>query len=235
MSRFQYLEQLSETITDPEKIKYLMGIPESILAIVVQSYINESEYNKLKRYPLASKIRVISRYSLVDYNSPLHKKWQKQEEKFKRNADFIPYPQLMKNNAVLEMARTEYPSHPHTLGGDYGIQVIGAIPKKQAQVDLLISHSQYKWSNDNSRHYGTKILDTFDSKEYKVPSVITTGELKKYDPGKPMQLAIISSLLEMANEKKPKELQQGDLGRYNLFFSMPPLDTRSDFFDVTLP
>lgn len=239
MSRFQYLEQLSETITDPEKLTYLMDIPESILAIVAREFsITEEEGNRLDRYPRASKVRAIYYNDLADYESPRHKKWQKLEKSFKNHPSFVPYSTLIRDRAVLSMAKTELPESGNIRSMDIeelDIQVVGAIPKRQNRVELLIKYNQYKRFRDNRIHFHNVYeLNVFESSKYGLPYITTVSELRKFDSDGTIQDALIHDLSVMRGERRKQSTI--DITNYNYFYSMQPFTEDSDkYCELSLP
>lgn len=235
MSKYEYLKALSSTITDPEKLRSLLDIPECILAIVARdSSINEDEGKKLDRYPLARKARIIFYNNLTDYSSRLHKQWENIEDKFRSNRNFVPYEELRNNSEVLALAKRELPpSHPRKLGEPYGIKIVGAIPRSKNKVEVLATHHQYKWYKEPG--YGDiYTLDTFESKKYNIPQAVTTGELKSFDPFETLTGSLIHALATM-RDKKLLEPKKVDVTQLEYFVTLPSFGRKSEYFEVSLP
>ena len=91
-------------------------------------------------------------------------------------------------------------AHPHRLG-DLGIELIGAVPKRQNQVEVLIKHNQIRWLPPMQGAWGEEMMP-LDSKDYNIPKQVAIGELK-WDDG--------------------------------FYFTMAPLDKRSNYYDVQIP
>lgn len=230
------LEQLKTVITDPDKLRQIERLPESILGLIVQSGLTESDFDQLRKYDIAYKARGLYRMKAVDYGSSIHQTWVKQEKKFRTNPNFIPYKKLLKNLATLDLAKKEeIHDHPHYLG-NMGIEIIGAIPKKQNDVELLIAHNQIRWLPPAPGQWHEEMLE-LDSKDNDIPKEITRGTLKRYNPVENSLVLILSrssgkSIEEsQAYVRANKEVREQD----TYFFTMPPLDKRSSYYDVVIP
>lgn len=235
MSKYEYLDKLSSTITDPEKLRLLLNIPENVLAIAASEFrIDEEDGKKLNRYPIARIARVINFNRLIDFSSPEHKRWQKIEENFCNNQDFISFSDLTRNDPLLSKAKTEIPS-----GGtlscldELGIEEIGIIPKKQNQVDILVKHNQYREYPHPGFSHRTSI-DPFDCKKYKIPLAVTIGELKKYDPNRSVLQSLASDLATMRGERRKNKEQVQDISNFFFYFAMPLLNVSIDYCEVAL-
>lgn len=235
MSKYEYLDILSSKITDQEKLRLLLDIPENVLAIAASEFhISEEEGKKLDRYPLARNARIIFYNNLTDYSSPLHKQWENIEDKFRSNRNFVPYEKLRGNLEVLALAKRELaPSHPIKLGEPYGIKIVGAIPRTKNKVEVLATHHQYKWYKEPG-YWDIYTLDTFESKKYKIPPAVTTGELKSFNPFETITGSLIHALATMRGEKLlgPKNV---DATQLEYFVTLPSLGRKTEYFEVSIP
>ncbi|MBP9702657.1 hypothetical protein KBD69_03130 [Candidatus Woesebacteria bacterium] len=235
MSKYEYLDALSNTITDPEKLRLLLDIPESVLAIAASKFhISEEEGIKLDRYPLARIVRVINYNHLVDYASKEHKIWQRTEEKFCSNPNFIPFSKLSDSDRVLRMVKTEVPSgQMNPIYDSLSIEGIGVIPRSKNRVELLARHHQYgEYPHPGFSHRTS--IDPFDSKKYKIPSAVTVGELKKYDTSHSILRSLAHDLEVMRGGKQENIEKDIDLSNYEFYFAMPLFNIAIDYCEVAL-
>lgn len=202
------LEQISERITDPNKLKKLGRVPENILGLIVQSGLTESDFDELRKYDIAYKTRGLYRMKAIDYGSTQYREWATEEERFTKNIDFVPFKELFRkrgtqyvHSEALAMSKVEVMSeHPHYLR-DFGLEIVGAIPKRQNQVELLIKHNQIRWLPPMQGQWREEMTE-LDSNDYNIPKQVALGELK-WDDG--------------------------------YYFTMAPLDKRSNYYDVLIP
>lgn len=224
------LEQLKTVITDPNKLKQIQRLPDEILGLIVQSYISESDFDQLRKYEEAYKARGLYRMKVVDYGSPQSREWKRLESRYTKHRAFVPFAELEQRDDVLLQAKIELAlDHPHHVG-DHGIKVIGALPKAKNKVELLISHNQYRWLPSEYGH-GIYDLMEFESDQYNIPSVITVGELKRWSTQQGIA-TLYEFMVESRGEKVAQPVQL-PASEFNYFFTMPPLDQRSNYWDVT--
>ncbi len=185
---YSYIEQVRERITDPNKLKKLARLPEHILGLIVESGLTESDFDELRKFDIAYKARGLYRMKAIDYGSPQYKEWEDKEKRFISNKSYISYSQLFKKQGanykhsdVLSMSKIEIISaHPHRLG-DLGIELIGAVPKRQNQVEVLIKHNQIRWLPPMQGDWREEMMP-LDSEDYNIPKQVAIGELK-WDDG----------------------------------------------------
>lgn len=232
------LDEVKRVITDPNKLKYVEKFPEEILGLIVQSWFTNEDSEKLRKHSnLASKIRVLHHMKAVDYQSPQHKLWAKEEEKFRNHKDFIPFKKLINNQRILsEVKYEEIDDHPRYLNQDrLGIEIIGAIPKRENGVEVLVAHNQIRWLPPMRPQYSEEMTD-LDSKGNNIPKQVCRGELKIWNP---LRNAVLLARTRSTNKKlvleEIIEINQNTAGENTYFFTMPPLDRKSNYWDVIIP